>query len=163
VRLGERLATDRNFTGDAFNASLDREIVIDGWVIAEAGSRVLGKVVELNRAGRVKGVASMTLALTSITTSDGQKIPVSTAGFVRKGVTSHGNDVGKIAFGSAVGAVIGAAAGGGVGAAIGAAAGGAAGTGAVLATRGKSTSLEQETRLSFRLDNAVTITEQRKN
>ena len=45
------------------------------------------------------------------------------------------------------------------GAAIGAAAGGAAGGGAVAATRGRVAVLPTETRISFRLDQPVTITE----
>ncbi len=161
VRLAERLATDRNFAGDAFAAVLDRELVVDGWVIAEPGARVYGKIVELNKAGRVKGIASMTLALTSITTSDGQKVLIHTVGFVRKGDTSHNSDAAMIALGASLGAVIGGAAGGGAGAAIGAGAGGAAGVGAALATRGKAAVLEVETRLSLRLDDPVTITERR--
>jgi hypothetical protein len=67
--------------------------------------------------------------------------------------------VAKVGAVTAIGAAIGAIAGGGKGAAIGAATGGAAGTGGVLATRGKSTTLPSETRISFRLRNAVTITE----
>lgn len=161
VRLAERLATDRNLEGDSFVATLDHELVADGWVLAEAGSRVLGRIAQLDQAGRVTGIASMTLELTSITTADGQKIPLHTASFLRKADTSKNEDAIKIALGSAIGAVIGAAAGGGKGAAIGAASGGAAGVGTVLATRGKAAVLDVETRLSFRLDDPVAITEKR--
>ena len=163
IRLAERLASNRNFAGDAFAAVLDHELVVDGWVIAEAGARVYGRIVNLSQAGRIKGTANMTLELTSITTSDGQKIRLHTATFLRKGDTSKSADTAKIGVGAVVGAAIGGAIGGGPGAAIGAASGGAIGAGTVLATRGKATALEVETRLSFRLDDPVTVTERRSN
>jgi hypothetical protein len=57
---------------------------------------------------------------------------------------------------------VGAIAGGGKGAAIGAGIGGAAGTGTVVATRGKPAVLASETRLSFRLQEPVTVVEKLK-
>lgn len=159
VRLGERLASDRNVSGDTFMAALDQPLVIDGWVIAERGARVLGHIAEADQAGRVQGVASLSLQLDSLTTADGQKIQLRTASFLRKGEASRKDDAVKIGIGTAIGAAIGAAVGGGKGAAIGAASGGAAGAGTVLATRGKAAVLESETRLSFRIDQPVTITE----
>jgi hypothetical protein len=159
VRLGERLSSDRNVVGDTFFATLDQPLVVDGWVVAERGARLLGHVVEVTQAGRVEGTAQMTLELASLTTADGQKIALRTARFVRKGDTSRRDDAVKIGTGAAIGAIIGAIAGGGKGAAIGAGAGGAAGAGAVLATRGAAAALEAETRLSFRLDAPITITE----
>jgi hypothetical protein len=65
----------------------------------------------------------------------------------------------KVAIGSAIGAAIGAIGGGGRGAAIGAATGGAAGGGYVLTQRGKPAELPVETRLTFRLEVPVTLTE----
>jgi hypothetical protein len=59
--------------------------------------------------------------------------------------------------GAIVGAVIGGIAGGGKGAVIGAGAGGAVGAGAEAATRGPRVKIPAETRLTFVLDNAVSI------
>lgn len=159
VRLGERLASDRNVVGDTFFATLDQPLVVNGFVIADRGARVLGRIADVDQAGRVEGVARLSLELASLTTADGQKIELRTARFIRKGDTSRKSDAVKIGVGTAIGAAIGAAVGGGKGAAIGAASGGAAGTGAVLATRGKAAVLDTETRLSFRLDSPVTVTE----
>jgi hypothetical protein len=78
------------------------------------------------------------------------------------GPESKNADAAKIGGGAALGAIIGAIAGGGKGAAIGAGVGGAAGTGAVVGTRGKAAELPSETKISFRLNNAVTITEKRR-
>ncbi|MCX6635926.1 MAG: hypothetical protein NT090_12725 [Acidobacteria bacterium] len=107
VRLGETLTSEKNKDGDAFTATLDRPLVIDGFVVAERGARLEGRVVEADRAGKVRGVSHLAIE----------------------------------------------------GAAIGAGVGGAAGTGTVLATRGKPAELPVETRISFRVNDAVTITE----
>lgn len=160
IRLAETLSPEHNYTGDTFRATLESPIVMDGFIIADKGSKVLGKIVNAQKAGRVQGVADLTLTLTEINTTDGQRVKIDTSTWNKKGPKSTGQDGAKIAGGAALGAIIGAIAGGGKGAAIGAGAGGAAGTGTVLATRGKTVTLPIETRLTFRLTNPVTITEQ---
>jgi hypothetical protein len=162
VRLVETVSSDRNHPGDTFTATLDAPLVIDGFVIAEKGSRAEGRIIESQQAGRVKGLASIALELTRFTTSDGQHVEISTDNFTKMGPESKGADAAKIGGGAALGAIIGAIAGGGKGAAIGAGAGGAAGTGAVMTTRGKAAVLPSETKISFRLNNSVTITEKRR-
>jgi hypothetical protein len=163
ARTIEGLSSDRNQAGDGFTATLDAPLVVNGLVIAERGARLEGKVVQADKAGRVKGVSDLSLELTQITTSDGQRVPIETESFIKHGQTSKGADAAKIGGGAALGAIIGAIAGGGKGAAIGTGVGGAAGTGAVVGTRGKAVAIAPETRISFRLKNAVTLTERRGN
>jgi hypothetical protein len=162
VRLIETVSSDKNHPGDTFSATLDAPLVVDGLVLAERGARVEGKVVESQQAGRVKGLASIALELTRLSLSDGQHVEISTDSFTKMGPESKGADAAKIGGGAALGAIIGAVAGGGKGAAIGAGVGGAAGTGTVMATRGKSATLPSETKISFRINNSVTVTERRK-
>jgi hypothetical protein len=159
VRLVDGLSSERNTTGDLFIATLDKELVVDGFVIAERGARVEGRVVNVDRAGKVRGVAALSVELTAVHTSDGQRVPVQTERFDKQAESTHQQDAAKVAAGAAVGAVIGAIAGGGKGAAIGAGVGGGAGAGDVLLTRGKPATIPTETRLSFRLRAPVTITE----
>lgn len=159
IRVGETISTQKNQPGDTFLATLSQPIVADGFVIAERGARAEGRIVELERAGKVKGVAHMAVQLTKITTSDGQHVKVSTASFIKDGPTSTGTDAAKVGGGAALGAIIGAIAGGGKGAGIGAGVGGAAGAGDVLMTRGKDAVIPVETKLSFRVQEAVSITE----
>src|ERR1035438_9541108 len=45
VRLVDGLSTERNSPGDAFLATLDGDLAVDGLVIAERGARVEGRVV----------------------------------------------------------------------------------------------------------------------
>jgi hypothetical protein len=151
VRLVDGLSSERNAPGDAFLATLDKELVVDGFVIAERGARVEGRVVASDPGGKMKKVAGIAVELTRLHTSDGQNVSIRTDSFARHAEPDHGGDVQKVAVGAAVGAVIGAAAGGGKG--------GGAGAGDVMLTRGKPATLPSETRISFRLRAPLTLTE----
>jgi hypothetical protein len=159
VRLVDGLTSERNLPGDSFTATLDKELVVDGFVIAERGARVEGRVVSSDKGGRVKGVSALAVELVRLRTSDGQTVAIQTDGFERRAEETRRQDAEKIGGGAALGAVIGAIAGGGKGAAIGAGVGGGAGAGTVMATRGNAATLPSETRVTFRLKAPVTITE----
>ena len=159
VRVIDGLTSDRNMPGDQFAANLDQPLVVDGFVIAERGARLEGRVIGSDKGGKVKGVASISVELIRLHTSDGQTVAINTDAFVRQADTSHGTDAAKVGAGAAIGAAIGAIAGGGKGAAIGAGVGGGAGAGDVLLTRGKAAAIPSETRISFRLREPVTLTE----
>jgi hypothetical protein len=161
VRLAETIDSDRYVAGDAFLATLAEPLVVDGWVIAERGARVVGRITDSSQSGKVKGRASVTLELASMTTSDGQKVALQTARFLHEAEGSKKSDAADVGIAAVIGAVIGVAAGGGKGAGIGAAAGGAAGAAKVLLTRGQAAVLEAETRVSFALERAITLTERR--
>jgi hypothetical protein len=160
VRLGEALSSQKNLTGDTFFATLDQPLVAGGFVIAEKGARVEGKIVEVDKAKGVGSTSRILLELTQVNTSDGQRIHVQTSTLTKDGGDrNHDKDAAKIGGGAILGAVIGAAAGGGKGAAIGAGAGAAAGGGAVLLSGGRNLNIPVETRLTFRIERPVTITE----
>jgi hypothetical protein len=159
IRLGETLSTDNNYTGDTFRATLEQPIIMNGYIIADKGSKVLGRIVEADKPGRVKGAGELILALTEINTTDGQRVAIHTESWAKEAPNSHRRDAAEIGGGAALGAIIGALAGGGKGAAIGAGAGGAAGAGVDMATRGKPAVVPVETHLTFHLQNPVTITE----
>jgi hypothetical protein len=159
VRLSERLTSDNVATGDSFSGTLDAPLVLEGFVVAERGSRVQGRVVSASRSERGKGNATLAIELTELMTADNQRIAVSTETFLAEGSRSKGGDVAKVGAGAAIGAALGAIFGGGQGAAIGAAAGGAAGAGTVFATRGKAAVLDIETRIPFRVRKETVITE----
>lgn len=161
VRLNQALSSERNENGDGFNATLTEPVVANGFVIAERGARVDGRIVDAARAGKVKGLARIAVRLTTLHTSDNQKVAILTDDFVQNGRSSKAMDAAKVGAGAGIGAALGAIFGGGTGAAIGAAAGGAAGGGTVLMTRGHAAELEVETKIPFRLREAVTITENR--
>jgi hypothetical protein len=161
VRLIDSLTTERNNPGDTFAANLDSPLVVDGLVIAERHARVEGRVVSSDKGGKVKGTAVLSIEITRIHLSDGQTIDVHSDSFTKHADETHGTDAAKVGGGAAIGAIIGAIAGGGKGAAIGAGAGGGVGAGDVLLTRGKPATLASETRITFRLDQPLTVTEKR--
>jgi hypothetical protein len=152
VRLVEGLSSERNAAGDTFAATLDQEVVANGFVIAGRGARVEGRVIAVDRA-RVRASA-LALELTSLHTSDGQTVRIQTEGFFKHAEAGEVDDATKIAGGAVLGAAIGALAGGGKGAAIGAGLGGGAGAGVVVLTH-RPAELGSETLLTFKLRTAV--------
>jgi hypothetical protein len=157
VRLNQFLSSDRNEAGDAFSATLAQPLVVNGIVVAERGQTVGGRVVQAEKAGRVKGVSRLALELTGLTLVDGRPVTIRTEFVGQKGPTSNGRDAAAVATTTGLGAAIGAAADWGTGAAIGAGAGAAAGVLGVLLTRGQPTVIPPESLLTFRIETPVTI------
>lgn len=157
VRVNQPLSSDHNRAGDAFTATLERPIVVNGIVVAQPGQTVAGRVEEAQKAGRVEGVSRLAIQLTDLTLVDGQQMPIRSQLLNGSGSTSKGRDAGAIAGTTGLGAAAGAIGGGGLGAGIGAAAGAVVGTVGVLLTRGHATVIYPESLLTFRIQAPVTI------
>src|SRR5262245_60975827 len=114
------LSTKTSRAGDTFTGTLARPIVDKDWVVAKDGAPVEGVVLSSDPGGRVKGVASISVALRRLTLADGRHVEISTSAFTQKAKTTKTKDAEKIIGGAGVGALIGALAGGRKGAAIGA-------------------------------------------
>lgn len=162
VRLNEKVSTATHFQNDTVQVTLDAPLIVNGMVLAERGSRQLAKVVLVEPPGRVKGRATISLELAQLRTSDGQSVEVNSETFTHQAASSTRKEATKVGVMAGIGAAIGAIAGGGKGAAIGAGVGGAAGAGTVLATKGEQAEIENETRLTFKLKQPVTLTEKLK-
>jgi hypothetical protein len=156
VRLQQALDSGVNKAGDSFRAVLDRDIEVDGIVVAPRGCVLNGQVAQVERAGRVKGKASMTLQLDHLIIEN-QSYPLQTESLSFEGQSSIKKDAKKVGVGAGIGALIGAIAGGGKGAAIGSAVGAGAGGAAVVATRGDELNFEAEHKFTFVLQNDVRI------
>ena len=159
VRVGEKVSAATNQVGDTFFATLEQQLIIDGFIIADRGARVIGRVSQAVPSGRAGGVSHLSVELVRLATTDGQRVPIRTDAYVKQGSGSAGEDLAKVGAGAAIGAAIGAIAGGGKGAAIGAGAGAAAGTGAVLIANGKSVEIPVESRVTFHVKESTTLTE----
>ena len=72
VRVDQPVSSDRNQPGDPFSAILVRPVVVDGVVVAERGQTLTGRVVEAQKAGKVKGVSRLAVELAELTLPDGQ-------------------------------------------------------------------------------------------
>lgn len=166
VELLTNLSTEASQQGDRFQARVLEPIQYEGAIID-------GRVIRVQRPGRVKGRAELQLAFEQIRLPDNrwaninaQLIEVvfarSTSGEVDpeggvRGRDTTRDDVTKIGAGTAVGAVLGAILGGGKGAAIGAVIGGGVGTGGVLASRGKEIHLPKGQELRIRTNRDTRI------
>jgi hypothetical protein len=157
IRTTRELSTKTMKTGDVFSAILEEPIAAGNWVVAPAGARVDGRIVEADKGGRVRGKANLSVELTSLTIADGRKIEIVTSPISSEAAASKGKDAKKIGIGAGAGAAVGAIAGGGQGAAIGALVGGGAGA----ALRGEAAEIPAETVLAFELRSPVTIQERK--
>jgi hypothetical protein len=153
------VSTDVSHRGDRFQARVVEPAQYAGFIVD-------GRVSEVRRPGKVKGVAQLQLAFDQIRSADhrtaalraelleitpmGDNSPeVDSEGGV-KGRDSTKDDAAKVGAASGIGAIIGAIAGGGKGAAIGAVIGGGAGTAGVMTQRGKDIRLERGQQLKIR-------------
>ncbi len=153
------LSTDATQRGDRFQARVIQPSEY-------AGAIVEGRVTQVKRPGKVKGVAELQLSFEQLRSADnrttelhaellevlpssGVDTDVDREGGV-KGRDSTKDDVSKVGAASGIGAIIGAIAGGGKGAAIGAVIGGGAGTAGVMTQRGKDIRLDRGQQLKIR-------------
>ena len=157
VRTTRELSTKTMKSGDAFSAILEDPIAAGDWVVAPAGARVDGRIAEADKGGRLKGKASLSVELTSLTLGDGRKVEIVTSPISHEAAANKGKEAKRVGIGAGAGAAVGAIAGGGSGAAIGALVGGGAGA----ALRGDAAEIPAETVLGFELRSPVTIREQK--
>src|SRR5689334_4916013 len=159
VELLTPLSTDASQRGDRLQARVFEPSQFAGYIVE-------GRVSEVKRPGKVKGVAELQLSFDQIRSSDNRTatlhaelIEISPIGNEDPQIDSEGgvkgrdatkDDAAKVGAASGVGAIIGAIAGGGKGAAIGAIIGGGAGTAGVMTQRGRDIRLERGQHLKIR-------------
>jgi hypothetical protein len=162
VRLNDSLDSEKNQVGDTFHGSLSAPIVIDGETVIPSGADVVGRVANVQSAGRFAGASLLTLELTSLTVN-GKTYNVQTNQWTRSGEGKGKSTAEKVGGGAAVGAILGGLIGGGRGAAIGAAAGGAGGTGVAAAQKRNQIKLAPEAVLNFQTIDVLTVMPQGTN
>jgi hypothetical protein len=144
------VASDTSQVEDAVRATLREAVTVGGTTVLPVGAELSGTVTDVDRSGRVKGVARVAYRFTSLR-SGGERYTIQTAPIVHEAEATKKEDAKKIGIGAGIGAAVGAIVGGGSGAAKGAAIGGASGTGVVLATRGKEVRLGAGANVTARL------------
>jgi hypothetical protein len=150
IRTIDSIDSTKQKTGDRFTASLETNLVVDNIVVAPRGTKVYGRLVSAESAGRMKGSSELTLELTDIVLK-GTAYPLLTSTYEVKGKGEGGNTAKKVIGGAGLGALIGGIAGGGKGAGIGALVGGGAGTAVAASKKGQQLSIPSESLLEFRL------------
>ena len=156
VTLDQSLSSKTATSGQAFLATVEAPIHIDGKVAIPKGARATGIVKDAKAAGRFKGGSVLALILTNITI-DGKSYDVTTSApsFSHKGKGKR--TAVAVGGGAGLGALIGGIAGGGKGAAIGAAVGAGAGAGGAAFTGKADVVLPAETGLTFKLEQPLEI------
>ncbi len=71
VQLGETLSPRDNYAGETFRGTLDTPIIWKDFIIADRGSKVLGRIVGEDKQ-------HLKVTLTEINTTDGQRVGVKT-------------------------------------------------------------------------------------
>ena len=156
VRLTEGIDVDATAAGQTFKAVVDDPVMIGGSVVIPRGASASLQTVKVEQSGKMKGSDKISLKVNSIRFG-GMVYEVTTAYVETKGKGEGKKTARKVGGGAGLGAIVGGIAGGGSGAAIGAAVGAAGG--AAIASGGEEhLSLPAETRLTFNLTAAVTVT-----
>jgi hypothetical protein len=134
VVLDQAVGSKISTPGQAFSATVQTPIEVDGKVAIPKGSRASGIVKDAKHAGRFKGGAALSLTLTSVTVhNEDYNIQTTAPSEASKGK------------GKRTAAMVGGGAGGG------ALIGGAAGTGGAGLTGNRDIVLPAETQLTFKL------------
>ncbi len=154
VRTAGDLSSDENSTGDHYVAYLESDLKLGDVIVVSRGSRVHGRLVDVEKGGTVSGKSVLKLELTDIVVNE-QILPISTIPYEVDGKSAA--TLKQIGGSAGVGALIGAVAGGGKGAAIGAAVGAGAGTALAAATPGEQVKIPAQTLLDFELDRPLTV------
>jgi hypothetical protein len=160
------VSTDASQRGDRIQARVVEPAEYASYLVE-------GRVAQVKRPGKVKGVAELQLAFDQIRSTDnrtatlhaelievtpmsGDETTVDSEGGV-KGRDSTKDDAAKVGGAAGIGAIIGAIAGGGKGAAIGAIIGGGVGTAGVMTQRGKNIRLERGQHLKIRTSTDTSV------
>ncbi len=180
LRMQNTINSRTSQPGDYVYLQTATPVAAGGAVVVPIGSYVQGVVVEVNRGGRVKGRANLTIRLEKLTLATGQEFKfeprvaslegdgggqkiTGNEGKVQQG-SGTGRDVGTVAILAGSGAIIGAMVGrtGGTGniargVGIGAGAGAAVGLATALLTRGRDVDLRQGASLDVVFDQPVAL------
>jgi hypothetical protein len=171
-RLSQTISTKLNFEGDAFTATVTEPYMVNADHIIPTGSTITGKIAEMQRPGRVKGVGHMRLRADQITLPDGHSYALNAVLLTAygaegvkvegdegslKGPHSRMNDLKEVGIGMGGGGFLGTLIGGVHGAVIGGAIGGAAGLVDTLRKRGKDLTLPSGTELNYQLTSPLVV------
>jgi hypothetical protein len=155
MRLESGVSSKTSHVEDRVSGIVTEPVMVGETVVLPEGSQVLGDVVTVEPAGKVKGRAQVALRFRTLTIGR-ESYPI-VAELSRLAPQTKRQDAEKIALPAVGGAIVGAIVGGKKGAAIGAAAGGGAGTAVVLATPGKEVSIPAGSVIAVRLQQPVTV------
>jgi len=157
VRMTDSVDSETANVGETFKATLDAPVVVNDETVFPEGVDVFVKLSKVQSAGRVSGRSELQLELDRIFLGS-ESYSLESSKYVSTGSSQAGRTAKTAGLGAAIGAAIGAISGGGKGAIIGGATGAGAGAGVEAIRKGEQVRVESETRLEFRLEDAVEVT-----
>lgn len=156
VSLGSALGSKLSQSGQTFNGSVAKEVLVGSTVAIPKGAEVSGTVTDAKALGKFAGGAVLQVRLDSITLH-GSEVAVQSDPRTFNAKGKGKRTAVATGGGAALGGIIGALAGGGKGAAIGLAAGAGAGAAGGAFTGNKDIVLPAESDVSFQLSQAVEL------
>src|ERR1700737_389100 len=160
VVLDQSVGSKISTPGQAFSATVESPVEVDGRVAIPKGARAPGIVKDAKSAGRFKGGAVLSLTLTSVSIkNEDYNIQTTAPSEASKGKGKR--TAAMVGGGAGGGALIGGLAGGGKGALIGGLIGAGGGTAGAGLTGNREITLPAETPLTFRLVDPLEIKHRR--
>ena len=172
VVLKHAISTKSARDGDPIYAETNFPFVLNETVLVPPGTYVQGKIMHVQRPGRIKGRAEVLIHFTTLIYPSGYTVMLPGAvdnvpganstsmkgeeGTIRQD-SQTGEKVGKVATAGATGAVVGGLSNGGKGALIGAGIGGAVGTAIAMLSRGNDVRLESGTTVEMVIQRAIDL------
>jgi hypothetical protein len=156
VRMIDAADSTKDPLGRTYRLSVDQPVLVAGRTVIPRGADATAVLIDTQQSGKFSGKTSLALNLRLVVVN-GRSYDIDSS-TVTDASSSRTLRSGKVIGGTtALGAIVGALAGAGKGAAIGAASGAALGAGAQILTSGQRVKIPSETRLTFRLDSALTL------
>jgi len=172
VVLKHAISTKSARDGDPIYAETNFPFVLNEKVLVPPGTYVQGKIMHVQRPGRIKGRAEVLIHFTTLIYPSGYTVMLPGAvdnvpganstsmkgeeGTIRQD-SQTGEKIEKAAGAGATGAVVGGLSNGGKGALIGAGIGGAVGTAIAMLTRGNDVRLESGTTVEMVIQRAIDL------
>jgi hypothetical protein len=157
LQLETGLTSERARIEDRVEARVTRDVVVDGRLAVPAGARVLGSVTQVDRGGKMKDRARLSIRFHTLVLGNGEEVSLRTEPITREGEAPAADSSKKIGGAAVGGAILGAILGGGKGAMIGSMAGAGGGTAMVMAGDRNPATFQPGAIVTARLASPVTI------
>ncbi len=157
IVLDTPVSSEVSQVGDEVRGHLAKPVLVDGETVLDTGTTVDGVVTAVERSGRVKGRAHVSITFESLTGTGLSRRRIDASPYARTAAATRKKDALKVGAPAAGGAIIGAIAGGKKGALVGGAIGAGAGGAVVASTRGDEVHLVRGTVVTVRLTGALQV------
>lgn len=157
LKIDTTVHSETSRVEDPVEAHVTRDVRVGSVVAIPAGSRVLGVVSQLERGGKMKTRARLSVRFHTLVLGDGTRTTIQTDYVYREGDAPGQEAASKMGAAAAGGAILGALLGGGKGAAIGGSIGAAGGAAAVMSGDRNPAVLKAGTAVTVRLLQPVPV------